>query len=606
MREAEIEIELSAGQERDGENPIIRRVIKREGNKTSFFINNQPSTQRAVQSLARSFSIQIDNLCQFLPQDRVVEFAALSPVDLLSSTERAAAPDYLVQWHEELKQLHSEWKRNNVDQTSMKNNLANLENRQNLQRADVERLQQRKEMVTKVSALQKMRVAIRYRTATNKVRLAKERKREALSELQELEVEVEPSLRAVNDQQEQLNQVDRILSQKRNILDKAEQNAARLDGEQAGLQHKTQKCTNDIDNEKSNIKGHNNELSHIEQTITRIERQMNNESVEFDAAAYNTKIREKARDLRSVETRMDELEQTIRDNRNQIAPKNMEIQKTNEDLDKLKSQAGQQLNKLKMVSPETWRAWEWLQENKSLFQENVYGPPIIECSVADSRFANAIESSLQRNDLLAFTCTNQHDFKILGQNLYGHLKLGDINIRVAKVSLSNFRPPVTSEQLQGLGLNGWLRDYLSGPDPVLSTLCDVSKIHCTGVTLDDRSADFDKLRDSPIQSWVAGREYFQVVRRREYGPSAVSTRVRRVEPAKIWTNQAVDSGAERELRKKIDELQDEISELQKQVEEGKGEYANLKADEQRLASAKVRRLQTIDSSRLKLFCFRLN
>ena len=256
-------------------------------------------------------------------------------------------------------------------------------------------------------------------------------------------------------------------------------------------------------------------------------------------------------------------------------------------MEKLKSQAGQQLSKLKLVSSETWRAWEWLQENKSLFREQVFGPPIIECSVADSRFANAIESSLQRNDLLAFTCTNQEDFKLLGQKLYGELKLGDINVRVAKASLANFRPPVSSEQLQQLGLTGWLRDYLSGPDPVLSTLCDVSKIHCTGVTLDDRSADFDKLRDSPIQSWVAGKEYFQVVRRREYGPSAVSTRVRRVEAAKIWTNQAIDSGAERELRKKINELQYEASELQKQLGEGKEEFGKLKAEVQTLASAKV-------------------
>ena len=587
MREAEIEIELSAGEDGIGANPIIRRLIKREGNKSSFFINNQPSTQKAVQSLARSYSIQIDNLCQFLPQDRVVEFAALSPVDLLLSTQRAAAPDYLLEWHEELKRLHTEWKRKKVDQSSMKDNLANLENRQNLQRADVERLQQRKEMITKVSALQKMRVAIRYRTATNKVRVAKERKKEALEELKNLETEVEPLLSSVNEKQEYLNQVNRMVSQKRNLLEKSEQRATKLDSEQSSLQQKTQKCESDIDVEKANIKSRNNEIAQIEQNISRIGRQMNNEPIDFDAAAYNEQIREKARELRSVETRMDELEQTSRDTRNQIAPRNMQIQKCNEDLEKLKSQAGQQLSKLKSVSSETWRAWEWLQENKSLFRERVYGPPIVECSVADSRFANAVESSLQRNDLLAFTCTNHEDFKLLGQKLYTELKLGDINVRMAKASLANFRPPVSNEQLQQLGLTGWLRDYLSGPDPVLSTLCDISKIHCTGVTLDDRSADFDRLRDSPIQSWVAGKEYFQVVRRREYGPSAVSTRVRRVEAAKIWTNQAVDSGAERELRKRLNELQYEIDELQKQMGENKEEYGKLKAEVLTLGSAKV-------------------
>ena len=87
-----IEIELRR-QDGDRQNPVIRTVIKREGNKTHFSINGKPSNRKNVLSLVKPFSIQIDNLCQFLPQDRVVEFAAMTPVELLRSTQSAVASE---------------------------------------------------------------------------------------------------------------------------------------------------------------------------------------------------------------------------------------------------------------------------------------------------------------------------------------------------------------------------------------------------------------------------------------------------------------------------------------------------------------------------------
>lgn len=47
------------------------------------------STMSAVQRTVGRLNVQLDNLCQFLPQDRVVEFARLKPVELLAATEKA-------------------------------------------------------------------------------------------------------------------------------------------------------------------------------------------------------------------------------------------------------------------------------------------------------------------------------------------------------------------------------------------------------------------------------------------------------------------------------------------------------------------------------------
>lgn len=39
-------------------------------------------------------NIQVSNLCQFLPQEKVTEFARMNPQQLLENTEKAVSVDY--------------------------------------------------------------------------------------------------------------------------------------------------------------------------------------------------------------------------------------------------------------------------------------------------------------------------------------------------------------------------------------------------------------------------------------------------------------------------------------------------------------------------------
>jgi chromosome segregation ATPase len=41
-----------------------------------------------IEDLLRKLNIQVDNLCQFLPQDRVADFPKMSPQQLLENTEK--------------------------------------------------------------------------------------------------------------------------------------------------------------------------------------------------------------------------------------------------------------------------------------------------------------------------------------------------------------------------------------------------------------------------------------------------------------------------------------------------------------------------------------
>ena len=48
------------------------------------------------------FGIQIGNLCAFLPQDKVAEFAQMNPRELLKATMEAAGDPNLTTWHNTL------------------------------------------------------------------------------------------------------------------------------------------------------------------------------------------------------------------------------------------------------------------------------------------------------------------------------------------------------------------------------------------------------------------------------------------------------------------------------------------------------------------------
>ncbi|KAK0662023.1 Structural maintenance of chromosomes protein 5 [Lasiodiplodia hormozganensis] len=560
-REAEIEIELCGGPQTRGRNPVIRRLIRKEGNKSTFILNGQQTTHKEIIRLCKSFSIQIDNLCQFLPQDRVVEFAALNPVQLLEQTQRAAAPDYMNEWHEQLKDLRKEQKAM-VDRHSQQQEvLRDLQNRHNLQRADVERMQEREALNDKLHAYQRLRPFVHYRTAKERFDTAKQAVIEAKAELRDLQRREQPTLDVLERKREYRDQVDQVVKQRGKLVQRMEREAETL----RQRMENTQTEIDDRDKARNAEKNANKERARqrdsIKREIIAISERMKEPPPPFDAAAFNERSREKQRAARELQT--DNLD--LKRQRDEIQPRIRSLEDQRKEVERevesLRSQAGQQSNKLKKFSNDTWKAWEWIQQNRDKLTADVFGPPIVSCSVTDHRFSDAIESMFQMGDLLAFTVSNRQDFGTLSRT-FQRMNLNDIHIKEAGRPRDSWKPLMSSDELRQYGLSGWLIDYLSGPDAVLSTLCDTLRLHQCAVTLQDhRDEQFERLKTSPIQRWVAGQRSYQVSRRREYGDQAVSVVVRQVRRARVWTDQPVDIGVEREHQTRIREINRDLHEF---------------------------------------------
>ncbi len=75
--------------------------------KNKWSLNGENVSANQIELLKKDLKIQIDNLCQFLPQDKVQAFSAMNDVDRLEDSINSIDPE-LSDKHKKLKQLASE------------------------------------------------------------------------------------------------------------------------------------------------------------------------------------------------------------------------------------------------------------------------------------------------------------------------------------------------------------------------------------------------------------------------------------------------------------------------------------------------------------------
>ena len=100
-----VQVELydpRGGQLPNTRGPVIRRVLFAKDNTSNWLVNGIVRTESDVRDIFTKFNVQVDNLCQFMPQDRVLDFTTMNDVDKLKEVQRAVLPKHVSDLHEEI------------------------------------------------------------------------------------------------------------------------------------------------------------------------------------------------------------------------------------------------------------------------------------------------------------------------------------------------------------------------------------------------------------------------------------------------------------------------------------------------------------------------
>lgn len=245
-------------------------------------------TATKLLKFAQSYNIQIDNLCQFLPQDRVVEFAGLSSIELLKETQRAAAPPEVLKNHEGLKKLGKKVKELSEEFERDQSHLKGMESKQVALQQDVERLRERQEVMQKIDLLEKAKPFMSYRAARQRTKQTKVAYKMAQKELDQLKEDMQPMTDAPKLKQRYKDTLEKCVKERKLIVDEKEKDVTKY-AEKVfpKLDEENKKIENEIGAERKQENDRKDSIRKLKEKIQKIKKLLENEPPPVDLKFYN-------------------------------------------------------------------------------------------------------------------------------------------------------------------------------------------------------------------------------------------------------------------------------------------------------------------------------
>lgn len=291
--------------------------------------------------------------------------------------------------------------------------------------------------------------------------------------------------------------------------------------------------------------------------------------------------RAKEKESRELRSQLTDLMTRLEDLRARGRSTRQNIDQAQVELRQLDSQEGQLMKKLEQQSIDTATAWKWIQEHQTEFEKEVYGPPLITCSMKNPQYTRQVEFLIGRNDMVTISVQTKADFKKLSDQLNGIMKLTDITIKQVDHPAVPIDRPLSPKDMQRYGMVGWAIDQIDGPDAILAMLCDSSRLDRSAIAQGDITEDTYQtiLREGKLNVWVTKSMRYTVSRRAEYGPNAVSNVTRVVPPERFWIDQTIDSSGRAEIEQRIESLQQEFKKQKEQNESLKSDINKIKNED---------------------------
>ncbi|XP_074631225.1 structural maintenance of chromosomes protein 5-like isoform X2 [Acropora palmata] len=566
--QAMIEIELHNS---DGRNHIITRDMYRTENRSNWKINGKSTTMKEVQELTKTLNVQIGNLCQFLPQDKVAEFAKMTQQQLLEATEKAVGPLDMFDVHQKLIDLRKLEKELEVSLRNNREHLEKLEQQNERLEQDVKRYQERERHLKKVQILEKKRPWAEYESARKLFVEMKSKKDEVKRRLEEVKRQSAPMqmrLDEVTNRARELEESSREMIQKSNAaLKKAKAKSEQI--EKRG--DRIEELQGELKDLKEGEKERQKKLIELERTIQGLQSELDALPDPSELQPHIDEINNQARQKKREVTTIQNQARGIRDDSDRLK---VQVQDIKSRIAQLEDMKNRRLEFLRNRHRETYNAVMWLRENQHKFSGPVYEPILLQVEMKNVKDAKFIESLISQNDLKSFVCSNRDDLKLFLDEVRDGQGLAVNGVAPPNVALESFKPSRSLKDIGCWGFYGFMKDLFTAPDEVMCYLCSNYNLHDIPLGNDWTEKNAAKVIDEAGVRVFCTPSSKYTVKRSNYGNRERSTLVNHINDARLF-NIAVDTDKKRQL-----EL--ELQDVNQQMHEKSEEYRHLSEKERAL------------------------
>ncbi|WFD36657.1 Structural maintenance of chromosomes protein 5 [Malassezia cuniculi] len=556
-----IEIELQG----HATNTTIRRVIMRESGTSDWMLDGKYASAKEVGDAVAQYHIEVGNLCSFLPQDRVAEFARMPPPRLLQETQRIAGHPQLIEWHLDLiERGHAlaDMQRALDHDREEHDNL--LQRNQVLER-DVRRYEERAELERRVTDLELRLPFARYRDAKQRYTDAREQREEAKGALAQAKEALRPAEHERRRLAEQNDQLEEDIRSHRSAADKAVVSSRRLlrqreqfDEQIALLGEQEKHLEERAARRRADIAALKERIAALESEIRSAPEPPDTSKLELRLRNIKAEQRTNAEELQDLEAQHSEL----RTQERTLAARKADAEKSIEQLANVRHR---RLAILERGDNDTYKAVLWLRANRQVFQRTVHEPVLVELGIKEPSAARAIETCLSWPIQRTFVCECRADYDMFTRELIDRKgwRLNVVELEGGK-PLEAYTPPIPPEQLRQLGFETYAIDLVDAATDVLRYLCSAAALHSIPIARGrvDPSA-VESVRS--LRRYIVGDTVF-TVNFSNYGRRLAQTMSRELKPLRNFA-QSVDPAAVERANRVLHEVLEELEALRQRMRE---------------------------------------
>ncbi|XP_027262315.1 structural maintenance of chromosomes protein 5 isoform X6 [Cricetulus griseus] len=465
-----VEIELF----RTSGNLVITREIDVIKNQSFWFINKKPVTQKIVEEQVAALNIQVGNLCQFLPQDKVGEFAKLSKIELLEATEKSIGPPEMHRYHCELKNFREKEKQLETSCKEKTEYLEKMVQRNERYKQDVERFYERKRHLDLIEMLEAKRPWVEYENVRQEyegVKLVRDRVKEEVRKLKEGQI---PMTRRIEEIERQRRTLETRIKEKATEIKEASQKCKQrqdiIERKDRHIKELQQALTVKQNEEHDRQKRISNTRRMIEDLQNELRTAENCENLQPQIDAITN-------DLRRVQEEKGLCEGEIIDKQREKEMLEKQKRSVSDHIIRFDNLMNQKEDKLRQRYRDTYDAVLWLRNNRDRFKQRVCEPIMLTINMKDNKNAKYVENHISSNDLRAFVFESQEDMEVFLKEVRDNKKLRVNAVIAPKISYADKAPSRSLNELKQYGFFSYLRELFDAPDPVMSYLCCQYHIH---------------------------------------------------------------------------------------------------------------------------------
>ncbi|XP_071035247.1 structural maintenance of chromosomes protein 5 isoform X2 [Parasteatoda tepidariorum] len=474
--QAVIEIELENPSK---SNAVVTRIIERDS--STWLLDKKLVSFDEIQEIVRNFNIDVSNLCQFLPQEKVKEFAMMDKKARLKNMLQCIGDPYLFTTYQELKQL--KMKSSKLDEEIGLCQRHIKEENDKIERlkieADKHELQLRS--IEHLKSFEQLKLYLDYgktREHFDEIKLKKKSLRKISEKLNEeiplMKDKINVKRLQLRDTLEQLREKNRkLVNIQKDVLEKQQ--------EMAELQDM-------VSNAKvlygSKIVEKRNQLTKLTQLCQEKE-ELNSfyDSSKVEGPHLEDQNKDLSKRLEEIKNEIS----SLTSDRGYIVLKLKQLEESNKkkvaEIELAEKEETKKMDFLKENFENVYKAVSWLKDNKSKFNGTVYGPMLLVLRLEKNHYCKLIENCINEEDLIAFFCEDKEDFKLLIRTLKVNIVL------TPEKSIEEYESPTLSDEFREMGVEGFVKDYIKVPDPIMCFLCECYKLHlmpvCSSYTDDN-------------------------------------------------------------------------------------------------------------------------